>query len=124
MSKDLYNINAEYYPSEPFLAISYRARVNNGRIVTYQETTNEYSDGIHGFFTERLLSYDVEHQKEIDGDYLFKPGSTKSIEELFFREAVKDRRFQAYTDGSQSEDEREALLRSHIESWIQEYTGT
>ena len=122
--KDMYGINADHYPLEPFLAISYRARVSNGCFVTYQETTNEYGDGLHGYFTERLLSYDIEHQQEIDWDFLFRPGSTKDIEQLFFREALKDSRYERYAIGSQSEDESIARLRSHIEGWIQDYNDS
>ena len=122
--KDLYGINADRYPLALYLAISYRARVNNGRFVTYQELTNEYSDGIHGYYTERLLSYDTEHEREIDWDYLFKPGSTKKIEELFFSEALKDERFKGYLKGCQNGADSLAVLRNHIEGWIKEYTDS
>lgn len=122
--KDMSPTNAIHYPLEPYLALSYRARVSNGRFVTYQEITNEYCDGIHGYYTERLLSYDVENQREIDWDYLFKPGSTKAVEELFFSEALKDRRFEGVVEGSGSQEENAAALRSHIEGWIHEYTDS
>lgn len=118
--KDMY-ANADYYPVTLFLAISYRARISNGRYVTYQEYTNEYSDGLHGYCTERLLSYDVEHQCEVDFDYLFKPGTMSKVKQLFYLQAIRDERFKRQMPQYDTTEDSVAEVARIIDKWIQDY---
>ena len=52
-----------YYPIEAFIELNLQARVRNNKFVTYQEFTHEYDGGVHGYYTERLVSFDYIHKK-------------------------------------------------------------
>ena len=75
------------YPIEAFFELNLQARVSNNRFVTYQECTNEYGGGIHGYYTERLVSYDHVHRQEIDFRYLFVEHAFDKIVDLLVDEA-------------------------------------
>ena len=66
IKKGEYGTNEEDYPSALFSILNLQAVVCNKRFVTYQEYTHDYNGGAHGFYTERLVSYDHAHQQEID----------------------------------------------------------
>ena len=70
-----------------FFIHSLRARRLTDRYVSYQEYTNCYGGGAHGFFTEKLISYDYVHRREIDVDYLFKPQALKEVASVLLKEA-------------------------------------
>ena len=57
--------------------------------MTYQEYTHDYNAGAHGFYTERLVSYDHVHQQEIDCNYLFKPECMDDVLSILVDEAKK-----------------------------------
>ena len=78
-----------YYPIEAFIELNLQARVSNNKFVTYQEFTHEYDGGVHGYYTERLVSFDHVHKQEIDNKYLFKDNSFDSIVNLLVDEAKK-----------------------------------
>jgi len=78
-----------YYPIEAFIELNLQARVSNNRYVTYQEFTHEYDGGVHGYYTERLVSFDHIHKQEIDNRYLFIDNSIDSIVNLLIDEAKK-----------------------------------
>ena len=44
---------------------------------------------MHGYFTERLISFDHVHKQEIDYNYLFKPESEKELLDILLEEAKK-----------------------------------
>ena len=69
----------EDYPPALYSIISLRARYFNDRYVTYQMFTNDYNGGMHGYYTDRLLSYDYVHHEEIGWKYLFKPKTEGSV---------------------------------------------
>ena len=69
-------------PLDVFRILNYKAKVVNNRFVTYQQYTHEYEGGAHGYFTERLISYDHVHKQEIDFDYLFIPQCKQQLHEL------------------------------------------
>ena len=78
-----------YYPIEAFIELNLQTRVNNNKFVTYQEFTHEYDGGVHGYYTERLVSFDYIHKQEIDIEYLFIDNSIDSIVNLLIDEAKK-----------------------------------
>ena len=71
--KDLYGTGNEGCPFTVFSILNMRAEVMTSRFVTYQIYKHNYEGGIHGFYSEYLVSYDHVHRQEIDFDYLFKP---------------------------------------------------
>ena len=77
----------EYIPYGIKRELSMEAKLCNNKIVTYQECTFNYSGGAHGYYTERLLSYDHVHNQEIDNSYLFKPDSEAQLVDLLVEEA-------------------------------------
>lgn len=79
----------EDYPSTLFADLNLQAVVYNKRYVTYQEYTHDYNAGMHGFYTERLVSYDHVHRQEIDCVYLFKPERMKDVLLILIEEAMK-----------------------------------
>ena len=89
IKKGEYGTNQEDYPSTLFADLNLQAMVYNKRYVTYQEYTHDYNGGAHGFYTERLVSYDHVHQQEIDYDYLFKPDCKDEVLTILLDEAKK-----------------------------------
>jgi hypothetical protein len=78
-----------YCPSCIFSTLSLQARYMNNRFVTYQQFTFDYEGGAHGMYTERLLSYDYVHGKEIDFNYLFLPRYKKQLLNLVIEAAIQ-----------------------------------
>ena len=89
IKKGEYGATPEDYPSTLFADLNLQAMVYNKRYVTYQEYTHDYNGGAHGFYTERLVSYDHVHQQEIDYDYLFKPNCKDEVLTILLDEAKK-----------------------------------
>lgn len=89
IKKGEYGTNEEDYPSALFADLNLQALVCNKRYVTYQEYTHDYNGGAHGFYTERLVSYDHVHQQEIDFDYLFNPDCKDEVLTILLDEAKK-----------------------------------
>lgn len=79
--------NDENYPSYLFSMLNLEARVQNDRYVSYQQCTHDYNGGIHGYYTERLISYDHVHQQEIDFDYLFNPQCRQQLLDILLEVA-------------------------------------
>lgn len=69
-------------PLHVFSVLNYKAKVANNRFVTYQQYTHEYEGGAHGYFTERLISYDHVHKQEIDFNYLFIPDGKQQLQKI------------------------------------------
>lgn len=82
IKKGEYGTNDEDYPSYLFSTLSMEAKVLNNRFVTYQRYTHDYNGGAHGYYTEKLVSYDHVHKQEIDFKYLFKPGCEHQLLEM------------------------------------------
>ena len=89
VKKGEYGTNDEDYPSALFYNLNMQAIVCNKRYVTYQALNHDYNGGIHGYYTERLISYDHVHQQEIDCDYLFKPECMNDVLAILLDEAKK-----------------------------------
>lgn len=73
------NENSGYY----YRDVCLRAWHVSENFVTVLKYTNEYWNGAHGSFTEELVSYDPEKRREIDWDYLFKPGCREEVLNVF-----------------------------------------
>lgn len=84
-----YGPDKERYPFDLSTVLDLRVKVMNNRFVTYQRFTNDYEGGAHGYYTERLISYDHVHKQEIDFDYLFNPGCKKELLKVLL-EVAKD----------------------------------
>lgn len=69
----------ENYPPALYSIISLRARFFNDRYVTYQMFTNDYNGGMHGYYTDQLLSFDCVHHESIGWEYLFKPKTERAV---------------------------------------------
>lgn len=83
-------VDDEYgYPYGLYQELNMQAKMYNNRFVTYQQCKSDYTGGAHGYYTERLLSYDHVHDQEIDNSYLFKPGSEWELVELLVEVASK-----------------------------------
>ena len=70
------------------------------KYVTVLKYTNEYTNGVHGYFTEELVSYDPETRREIDWDYLFKPKCRQQVLDVFIhtaRTSIKDAKWDETT---------------------------
>ena len=88
LTKGEYGTNDEDYPSFLFSTLSLEAKVQNSRFVTYQQCTHNYYGGIHGLYTQRLISYDHVHQQEIDFNYLFNPQCKQLLLKMLKEEAI------------------------------------
>ena len=69
----------EDIPAALYSIISLRARYFNDRYVTYQMFTNSYNGGMHGYYTDQLVSYDCIHHESIGWEYLFKPKTERAV---------------------------------------------
>lgn len=115
IKKGEYGTNEEDYPPALFSVLNLQAIACNKRFVTYQEYTHDYNGGAHGFYTERLVSYDHIQQKEVDYSYLFKPGCIDDVLAILLDEAkktpqykewepnIKDYVTKKYKDGKETE---------------------
>ena len=89
MVKSEYSMNETDFPGSLFSTLCLKAYMNNDRFVTYQQYTHGYDGGAHGYYTERLLSYDHVHKQEIDYKYLFNDDYVEQIIALLIGEAKK-----------------------------------
>ena len=83
------DLDDDDYPMQVFTVLNFKAKVANKRYVTYQKYTHEYGGGAHGYYTERLHSYDHVHGQEIDFDYLFNPQCKPQLHEMLLKIAKK-----------------------------------
>lgn len=96
IKRDEYGTNDEDYPPTLFADLNLQAAVYNRKYVTYQEYTHDYNAGAHGYYTERLASYDHVHQQEIDCDYLFKPECMDEVLSILVEEAEKTPKYKEW----------------------------
>jgi len=91
--KDEFGGDDDDLPPALYSIISLRARYFNDRYATYQMFTNEYSGGMHGYYTDQLLSYDCVHHESIGWEYLFKPGTERSVLRQLEMTALTDEKY-------------------------------
>lgn len=91
------------HPVTEFFELNLQSVKYSSRYVTYQELTHEYGGGAHGYYTERFISYDYVHKREIDYDYLFREGSKADVANILFEEAEKTSKYKDWHPGLRSE---------------------
>lgn len=92
--KGEYGTKDEDYPISLSSLLNLHARVFNNRYMTYQQYTFEDNGGAHGYYTERLISYDHVHRREIDFKYLFRADCEKELLDILVTEAQKTPQFE------------------------------
>ena len=91
-----YGLDENDYPFSLFSILYLKAYVKNNRFVTFQQYTHDYYGGAHGYYTERLISFDPIHKKEIDYKYMFKDNCMEDIIVLLKEEAYKSTNYQEW----------------------------
>ena len=91
-----YGLNEMEIPSSLFSTLCLSAYVKNSRFVTYQQFKHDYRGGAHGYYTERLISFDHVHGQEIDYKYLFRDGCMEAILALLKEEAKQSPNYQKW----------------------------
>lgn len=94
--KDDYGLNEIDYPLSLFSILCLKACVKCNRFVTFQQYTHAYYGGAHGYYTERLISFDPIHKQEIDYKYMFKDNCMEDIIILLKEEACKSPNYQEW----------------------------
>lgn len=89
IESDYGDLEEEFIPTGLSRTLNMQAKMCNKRFVTYQECTFDYSGGAHGYYTEKLLSFDHVHNQEIDNSYLFNPGYDEELANILVEEALK-----------------------------------
>ena len=91
-----FNIDDEDYKLSVFLCVELQAKVCTDRFVSYLKFMHDYNGGTHGYYTEKLVSYDHVHQQEIDNDYLFKPECMDEVLTILLEEAQKTSQYKKW----------------------------
>ena len=91
-----YGMDENDYPFSLFSILCLKAYVKNYRFVTFQQYTHDYYGGAHGYYTERLISFDPIRKKEIDYKYMFKDNCMEDIIALLKEEACKSPHYQEW----------------------------
>ena len=86
----------EEMPAFLFSVLSLRAGTVSDRFVSYRFFTHSYGGGAHGYYTERLTSFDPVNNREIDYDYLFKPGVEEEMLTILKEEARKTSQYKEW----------------------------
>ena len=94
IESDYGDLEEEFIPTGLSRTLNMQAKMCNKRFVTYQECTFDYSGGAHGYYTEKLLSFDHVNNLEIDNSYLFKPGCEEELVNILVEEALKSPNYQ------------------------------
>lgn len=94
--KKEYETNDEEFPSALFSTLVLKVNVNNGRFITYQQYTNSYYGGAHDYQTERLITFDPVHRKEIDFDFLFRNECKEKLLDLLLEFAKCSPKYQEW----------------------------
>lgn len=76
-----------------FSVLDMHATICNDRFVTYKKFSFEYFGGMHGFYSQKLVSFDHVHQQEIDLYYLFKPQCIEDVLNVLIDEVGKSYRY-------------------------------
>lgn len=76
-----------------YSSLSLRLVSTNGRYWSFQKQHHEYNCGMHGYFTEEIVSFDPATNQEIDWKYLFVPKCEEEVIDLFYKAVEKNSRF-------------------------------
>lgn len=108
IGRSQYGDSAKDYPAGLFQYFTMVAVEATEKYVTFHRSLHNYYGGIHGFYTDKLMSYDLVRRQVIDWDYLFLPQCRDSILAKVSEAAMQDERF-LYWEGHNvlgSEEER------------------
>jgi hypothetical protein len=94
----------DQFDADTQLEYDMRVYEYNPRYITYQQYTFCYLGGLHGFFTERLASFDLTTSEGITTDYLFKRDSQLKVKELLMETAFADKNFNSWNSIKTMED--------------------
>lgn len=103
------------FPTTLYQSIDLRARIFTDKFVTYQMITNYFYGGAHGYFREKLVSYDYIHQNKIDLDYLFKEQYKEKVWELLSEVAFENEKYKNSHDDYDLEDVRIQLQSADVD---------
>lgn len=87
ITKGEWGTNDEEYPLSLSSSLNLQVKVMNNRFVTYQKYTYDYYGGAHGYYTEKMISYDHVHNQEIDFKYLFNSKCEQQLLDILKNEA-------------------------------------
>jgi len=94
IESDYGDLEEEFIPTGLSRTLNMQAKMCNKRFVTYQECTFDYGGGAHGYYTEKLLSFDHVNNQEIDNSYLFKSGYEEELVNILVEEALRSPNYQ------------------------------
>lgn len=94
-----------------YYSLSLRLVSTNGRYWSYQKQHNEYDGGMHGYFTEEIVSFDPASNCEIDWNYLFVPKCEEEVLALFYKAVERNSRFNFW----ENPDDLEAI-KTHFQN--------
>lgn len=103
------------FPTTLYQSIDLRARIFTDKFVTYQMCTNYFYGGAHGYFREKLVSYDYIHQNKIDLDYLFKEQYKEKVWELLSEVAFENEKYKNGHVDYDLEDVRSQLQGTDVD---------
>lgn len=103
------------YPCSIYNVLDLRARTLTDKYATYQKYTHGYSGGAHGYYTERLVSYDFIHQEEINWNYLFKEQCEEDVWKLLCKVVYEDEKYRKCWENEDLKKVRWRLNEAHKE---------
>lgn len=104
---------ADLYPSAMYKVLDLRDRIFTDKYVTYQKYTHNYLGGAHGYYTERLVSYDYIHQESMDWNYLFKEQYHEKVWQLLCETVYENEKYRIYYADDDLEDVESRLKEAH-----------
>lgn len=106
LKKSEYGDDSHDFPVVLSCALSLRLVSTNSKYYSYQRQTHENNGGMHGFYTESIVSFDSSSNEEITWNYLFKPDCKDLILSLFFYVVSNDAHYKAWESTKSVEEIR------------------
>lgn len=104
---------ADLYPSAMYKVLDLRDRIFTDKYVTYQKYTHNYLGGAHGYYTERLVSYDYIHKESMDWNYLFKEQYHEKVWQLLCETVNENEKYRICYADDDLEDVESRLKEAH-----------
>lgn len=99
------------YPPSLFNDLSLRLVSSNGKYYSYQKYTHINTGGVHGYYTEEIVSFVPQANEAIDWHWLFKPGCDEAVLALFYDVVNHDAYYKEWVDA-----DSQAAIRNHFEA--------
>lgn len=90
---DEYGEDSTCYPYMLYCSVDMQAVIANDRLITYRKYVDRYYGGVHGIYSETLISFDPVLQTEINWTHLFKPQYKKKVWNLIIEAAMHDKHY-------------------------------